>query len=658
MNWCIKCRTKMQFLYLMLKVKEKALTFVHHKRLVDLVFKMRDLINKSIAKDMRRQRHRDDRGESKRDRDRRRAPDDGRGRHEKSKRPDRDWERGGGRRGFNEDANDLTHRLKERHSRDFPSEERPRLDRHQYDGRDRDRSRGDRVHPPSRSNRFIEADKHKEDRKRDVEEARRQRELLEEEMEIIAEKLKKKNKASRERNHKSESEEESGEDSEDEVSDEDRSENESGSGSGSDATGSQKSEDTPNREDSSDGEVEDEDDEDAELEAQVKQSKSKSRSITPVRGKWADKSSSAERTPSRSPTPMKEEEMEVEAQEDTELEEDRRGPFSVPGSPSVVSAAAVLNSPAQVKEPPAPAVPALPPCLPSVHGCRSVIEFSCLNRIEEGTYGVVYRARDKRTQEIVALKKLKMEKEKEGFPITSLREINTLLISQHPNVVPVREIVVGNMLDQIYIVMDFLEHDMKSLMETMRKKKQVFLPGEVKCLMVQLLRAIHHLHDNWILHRDLKSSNLLLSHNGILKVGDFGLAREYGSPLKAYTSIVVTLWYRAPELLLGMKQYSTHIDVWSIGCIFGELLLMEPLFPGKSEVDELNRIFKLLGTPSEKVWPGYKELPGVQKMKFIDSPNSRLREKFPDRMLSDTGLELMKGLLTYDPRQRMTCAAT
>merc|ERR1712020_30419 len=91
----------------------------------------------------------------------------------------------------------------------------------------------------------------------------------------------------------------------------------------------------------------------------------------------------------------------------------------------------------------------------------------------------------------------------------------------------------------------------------MRKKKQIFLPGEIKCLMIQLLSAIHHLHDNWILHRDLKSSNLLLSHNGILKVGDFGLAREYGSPLQAYTSVVVTLWYRAPELLLGIKEYSS-----------------------------------------------------------------------------------------------------
>merc|ERR1711993_137567 len=159
--------------------------------------------------------------------------------------------------------------------------------------------------------------------------------------------------------------------------------------------------------------------------------------------------------------------------------------------------------------------------------------------------------------------------------------------SQHKNVVHVREIVVGSNMDKIFIVMDFVEHDMKSLMETMRQKNQVFLAGEVKCLMIQLLSAIHHLHDNWILHRDLKSSNLLLSHNGILKVGDFGLAREYGSPLLAYTAIVVTLWYRAPELLLGLKNYSTHIDVWSCGCIFGELLLMNPLFPGESEVNEL-----------------------------------------------------------------------
>ncbi|GAB0091059.1 Serine/threonine-protein kinase PITSLRE [Sergentomyia squamirostris] len=295
----------------------------------------------------------------------------------------------------------------------------------------------------------------------------------------------------------------------------------------------------------------------------------------------------------------------------------------------------------------------LPSYFPALQGCRSVEEFQCLNRIEEGTYGVVYRAKDKRTEEIVALKRLKMEKEKEGFPITSLREINTLLKGQHPNIVTVREIVVGSNMDKIFIVMDYVEHDLKSLMETMKHKKQAFLPGEVKCLLQQLLRAVAHLHDIWILHRDLKTSNLLLSHKGVLKVGDFGLAREYGSPLKPYTSIVVTLWYRAPELLLGCKEYSTPIDVWSVGCIFAEFLSMAALFPGKSEIDQLNRIFKDLGTPNEKIWPGYGELPAVQKMTFTEYPVSNLRKKF-SHLTSELGLSLLQGLLTYDPKQRLT----
>jgi len=129
--------------------------------------------------------------------------------------------------------------------------------------------------------------------------------------------------------------------------------------------------------------------------------------------------------------------------------------------------------------------------------------------------------------------------------------------------------------------------------------------GEVKCLLEQLLQGVAHLHDNWILHRDLKTSNILLSHSGILKIGDFGLAREYGSPLKAYTSIVVTLWYRAPELLLGVKEYSTPIDVWSVGCIFGELLTLEAIFQGKSEADQINKIFRVtlsnLGSASGRI---------------------------------------------------------
>ncbi|CAG0879204.1 unnamed protein product [Darwinula stevensoni] len=304
--------------------------------------------------------------------------------------------------------------------------------------------------------------------------------------------------------------------------------------------------------------------------------------------------------------------------------------------------------------PPSPPELKLPPYLPGVQGCRRVEEFHCLNRIEEGTYGVVYRARDKRTDEIVALKRLKMEKEKEGFPITSLREINTLLKAQHQNIVTVREIVVGSDMDKIYIVMDYVEHDLKSLMETMKTKNHMFVFSEIKTLMIQLLHAVAHLHDNWILHRDLKTSNLLLSHKGVLKVGDFGLAREYGSPLKPYTPVVVTLWYRAPELLLGVKEYSTPIDLWSVGCIFGELIAMEPMFQGKSDIDQLNKIFKDLGTPNEKIWPGYSELPGVKKMSFAEHPYNQLRNRFRQYKLTELGFDFLNRFLTYCPSKRIT----
>lgn len=289
-------------------------------------------------------------------------------------------------------------------------------------------------------------------------------------------------------------------------------------------------------------------------------------------------------------------------------------------------------------------------------GCRSVDEFEKLNRIDEGTYGVVFRARDKKTGEIVALKKVKMEKEKDGFPMTSLREINILLSFHHPSVVDVKEVVVGNMLDNIFTVMEYMEHDLKGLMETM---KQPFSQSEVKCLMLQLFDGVKYLHDNWVLHRDLKTSNLLLNNRGELKICDFGLARQYGDPLKEYTHEVVTLWYRAPELLLRATKYSTAIDMWSLGCIMAEFLAKEPLFPGKSVIDEIDRIFKTLGTPTEKIWPDFVNLPGV-RCNFTKQPFNRLREKFPATAfagrptLSEKGFDLLNRLLTYDPEKRIT----
>jgi len=296
--------------------------------------------------------------------------------------------------------------------------------------------------------------------------------------------------------------------------------------------------------------------------------------------------------------------------------------------------------------------------MPGGKPCRSVDCYEKLHKIDEGTYGVVYKARDKITGDIVALKQVKLINQKEGFPVTALREINVLLSLQHPNIVNVREMVVGNNHDKIFMVMDFMEHDLKGLMMTM---KQPFTASEVKRLMLDLTSAIEYCHEHWVLHRDLKTSNLLLSNEGIVALCDFGLARKYGDPLKEYTQLVVTLWYRAPELLLGSKIYGAGIDMWSLGCIFAELVLQAPLLPGKGELDQIDKIFKLLGVPTESSWPGVSELPHMRKVNFKPQPFNHLKEKFrrghsftSETALSDAGLDLLTSMLCLDPNKRIT----
>ncbi|CAB4061201.1 CDK10 [Lepeophtheirus salmonis] len=251
--------------------------------------------------------------------------------------------------------------------------------------------------------------------------------------------------------------------------------------------------------------------------------------------------------------------------------------------------------------------------------------FEKLNRIGEGTYGIVYRAKDCLTDEIVALKKMRMHNEKDGLPISSIREISILM-----------ECSKTKCHETLWI-------SEESLWERAWK---------VKCIMKQVLRGLKYLHSHFIVHRDLKVSNLLMTDKGTVRIADFGLARYYGLPLKPMTPRVVTLWYRAPELLLNAKTQTTAIDMWSAGSILGELLAHKPLLPGKSEINQLELIIDLLGTPNDNIWPGFSELPALQEFTLKVQPFNNLKHKFP--WLSESGLRLLNFLFMYNPDKRAT----
>ena len=283
--------------------------------------------------------------------------------------------------------------------------------------------------------------------------------------------------------------------------------------------------------------------------------------------------------------------------------------------------------------------------------CRDISSFEKLNRIEEGTFGIVYRARDLASEQIVAIKKLKLEREREGFPITSLREITALMKLNHPNVVKLREMVVGKELEDVYIVMEFVEHDLRGLLEL--TNSSTLQLSEIKTIMMQILSAVAYMHDNWIVHRDLKTSNILFTNAGQAKIADFGLARSWSSDVSesgSLTPVVVTLWYRAPEVLLGDVEYTSAIDVWSVGCIFGELLLGQPLFPGQGEIDQLDRIVKTLGAFSPEKHPYVSKLPHFSKLKR-QAYSDKIDLTFPS--LTASGRDLLRRMLALEPKERI-----
>ncbi|XP_067144669.1 cyclin-dependent kinase 2-like [Centruroides vittatus] len=273
--------------------------------------------------------------------------------------------------------------------------------------------------------------------------------------------------------------------------------------------------------------------------------------------------------------------------------------------------------------------------------------FLKLEKIGEGTYGVVYKAKDKVTGSLVALKKIRLESEAEGVPSTAIREIALLKELKHTNVVRLIDVIHSD--KKLYLVFEYLYQDLKKLMDA---SHPTGLPLPlVKSYLWQLLQGIAYCHSHRVLHRDLKPQNLLIDIEGNIKLADFGLARAFGVPLRSYTHEVVTLWYRAPEILLGTKFYSTSVDVWSIGCIFAEMLTRRALFPGDSEIDQLFRVFRTLGTPDDRIWPGVSHLPDY-KSSFPKWTAQDIGKFVP--CLDREGQDLLLKLLTYHPEKRVS----
>ncbi|KAK4759211.1 hypothetical protein SAY87_022342 [Trapa incisa] len=280
---------------------------------------------------------------------------------------------------------------------------------------------------------------------------------------------------------------------------------------------------------------------------------------------------------------------------------------------------------------------------------RRADSFEKIDKIGQGTYSNVYKARDTLTGKIVALKKVRFDNLEPESVKFMAREILILRRLDHPNVVKLEGLVTSRMTCSLYLVFQYMEHDLAGLAASPGIK---FTEPQVKCYMHQLLSGLEHCHNQNVLHRDIKGSNLLIDNDGILKIADFGLASFFDPNHKQpMTSRVVTLWYRPPELLLGATDYSVGVDLWSAGCILAELLAGKPIMPGRTEVEQLHKIFKLCGSPSEEYWKKSK-LPHATIFKPQQSYKRCIRETFKD--FPPSSMPLIDTLLAIDPADRLT----
>ncbi|KAL5115949.1 negative regulator of the PHO system [Pleosporales sp. CAS-2024a] len=290
------------------------------------------------------------------------------------------------------------------------------------------------------------------------------------------------------------------------------------------------------------------------------------------------------------------------------------------------------------------------PVVDAMDNRRHPSSFQQLEKLGEGTYATVFKGRNRQTGELVALKEIHLDSE-EGTPSTAIREISLMKELRHENIVLLHDVI--HTENKLMLVFEFMDKDLKRYMDS-RGDRGALDPPTIKSFMYQLMRGIAFCHDARVLHRDLKPQNLLINNRGQLKLADFGLARAFGIPVNTFSNEVVTLWYRAPDVLLGSRTYNTSIDIWSAGCIMAEMYTGRPIFPGTTNEDQVQKIFRLMGTPSERSWPGISQLPEY-KSNFPVYATQDLRLILPQ--VDQVGLNLLSSMLQLRPEMRVSAAA-
>ena len=281
--------------------------------------------------------------------------------------------------------------------------------------------------------------------------------------------------------------------------------------------------------------------------------------------------------------------------------------------------------------------------------------YEIIDTIGSGAYGVVVSARDTKTGEMVAIKKIEKAFEHSTFTKRTLRELKIMRLLNHENLIRIKNIQLPKSreeFDEIYVISELMETDLSSII----KSPQPLSDEHVQFFLYQILRGLKYMHSACILHRDLKPRNLLVNSNCDLKICDFGLARPFINEMKVtssqMTDYVATRWYRAPEVLLTYKKYTAAMDMWSVGCIFGELLLRKPLLPGTDANHQIEIIFNLLGTPSEA---DIESIPNPRAKEKVLRTSKRTGKAFESvfKDCNPQALDLLKKMLDFNPERRI-----